>query len=216
MKRLFILLAALWTFALQPATAFAQFDGFPGSRPRAGSAGNVRVRGMPIGLLLFQCQTLTAAAASVAFSNIPQGYEDLVLIGYARGTTAASNVGNNFTLNNDTSSNVYDMTYGTNVSGSWGSGVNYQNTSFQIANIPGSTATANYFTQSTAVIAGYSSTAGYKALSGEGGSPGNSIGMVWNTGQYKSLSAVTSLQAFPASGSYAAGSNFCLYVRGLR
>ena len=61
---------------------------------------------------LLNDQELVAAAASFDFTNIPQTYKHLMLMGNLRGNTAATSVDNYLRINNVSSANYYDERVG--------------------------------------------------------------------------------------------------------
>ena len=140
--------------------------------------------------------TLTATAASVVFSNIPQTYTDLVVSIY---TPTGGDL--NFRINGDT-------------------GANYSNTVIYAYSAFGSTRTSN----STSSYLNYgSNSGGYFGLlqfNNYSNTTTNKVSLLRDTaggaitdmmvGLYRSTAAITSL-TFNPPGTFAAGSTFTIY-----
>jgi hypothetical protein len=149
-------------------------------------------------------QTLTAAAASVTFSSIPQGYTDLILITSTKTSSGSADGAIVCTVNADAGSN-YSSTalYGTGSSA----------LSFRSSN-----QTKMYFgrwsnTQYTATktqFQNYSNGTTYKTVLSQGGNTTDYIFEWVNT--WRSTSAITSMELKVDDGSnFAIGSTFSIY-----
>jgi hypothetical protein len=153
--------------------------------------------------------TLSSASTSVTFTNIPQGYTDLVLVCGNLGMSAGGSAGR-LRFNSDTGSN-YSGTwlYGTGTTA--GSSRDSSQTSMRIigANIgpSGSNINDNYIFS----IQNYSNSTTYKTVVGRGSSPSNEVYSI--VGLWRSNSAVTSITIVSYNGTdtFRVDSNFTIY-----
>ena len=159
---------------------------------------------LPSTLTPIATNTLTAAAASVTFSNLPQGYTDLVLV-----TNTYLSIGSqsgNITYNGDTASN-YSVTF----LGGNGSTASSSRSSSR-ANLPldlGYGYSSSNFGTYTAHIQNYTNTTTFKTMISRGGQAG--IGTNATVGLWRSTSAITSITCGTSGGDYVAGSTFTIY-----
>lgn len=152
----------------------------------------------PTHVLLNQV-TLGVASSTVTFSNVPQGYGDLVLVINGTGTVADNQRAR---FNGDTGSNyVTVFARGTGSSTSSGSGTDAQFTFGEIDNSVVCTNTMQVFD--------YAQTDKHKAILQRSNDTTNSVFMY--AGRWASTAAVTSISVYPASGSYNIGNVFSLY-----
>lgn len=159
--------------------------------------------------------TLGADTASITFSSIPGGYRHLLLQTYTRSTNAVAAVGLWIRFNGDTTSSyTYQLAVAqaTTITVTSSSG-SYTNV-IQIGSCPGSTAGANLFAVTTAVIADYANPTRFKTVtSGGAGKTGTASGNLWadlSGNAWKNLAAVTSIDILPSAGSLRAGSRALL------
>jgi hypothetical protein len=149
-------------------------------------------------------QTLSSAAASITFSNIPTTFTDLVII--ANFNTATGNQSTNITVNGDTSSN-YSWTYilgnGSAASSSRGS------SDSRIFNGSSATATSGNTTNSTIQFQNYSNATTYKTIISR--SNAADYFTQATVGLWRSTSPITSITLTCPSYNYTSGSTFTLY-----
>jgi hypothetical protein len=145
-------------------------------------------------------QTLSSAASTITFSNVPSTYTDLILVGdlSSSGTTYSG-----IRFNGDTASN-YSLTdvYGT------GSGA----VSSRQSNITGggSGDTSGSGTVLIYQIMNYSNTTSYKAAISRNGSP--STNTVMSVTLWRSTAAINSVTLYTGTAStWVTGSTFTLY-----
>ena len=199
--------------------AFAQF-----TCPGPGPCSTVGPGVLPIttvgSLVLIQSKILSAAAASVTFSNIPSGYQDLVLVVNGRVSDSAAAEHLDLQFNGDAGSNyLWQQVNGNgSTAGANGNGSSAV-TSLVPCNIPGATAPSNDSGSCEISVPSYAATtfnkqvysvAGYRSATGSAGST------AWvGTGSWESTAAVTSLTATDdGGGNWNAGSTFAIYGRG--
>jgi hypothetical protein len=154
---------------------------------------------------LIASQTLGSAAASVTFSNIPQGYSALLLKGSVR-NAAASTIQLRF--NGDTGSNYSVLI----LQGSGSAASSGTLTSLSIWRVPIDSETADTFGSGEALIPNYSGST-QKSVSAVGVAEANIAGawMRVAAGLWTGTAAITSVEARPGSGDISAGSSFQLY-----
>ena len=149
-------------------------------------------------------QTLGTATSSVTFSNIPQNYTDLILVGTTIHTTSSTNTYLQF--NGDVSSN-----YGSNYAFGNGSSPSGGRISSGASGIP-----ADYSSSTTnpsmfrVHIMGYSNPNMYKSVVSRN-DEGSSTQTLMLAGLWKLYSAITSLTLTVSGGNFASGSVFTLY-----
>jgi len=162
--------------------------------------------------VLISSQVLASSAASVTFSSIPATYTDLCLKVSTRGTIASYNGVCALTFNGDTATD-YSSTYvrGLSTVAQSGNFSTYASTYWDY--FSGSTTTANTFGSLEFYIPNYTSSA-KKPLSGFSTAENNDA-TSWIISPTASLwqltSAITSITATPASGSFVQYSSFYLY-----
>jgi hypothetical protein len=147
--------------------------------------------------------TLTTTATSVTFSNLPQGYTDLVLI--FNGSNVTSNNGMRLRFNSDTGSN-YSETY---IYGNGTSAISTRGTSQTSVQVGGDVGS----TQSTVVVSiqNYSNTTTNKTTLGRGSSAGTLVDAT--VGLWRNTAAITSIEFRLGAGTsnFASGSTFTIY-----
>lgn len=149
---------------------------------------------------------LASSSASVIFSNIPQNYEDLIIVLSVRGTTATNDIDVSATVNGDTSS-VYSNTRiyatGSAAASQRGTGLAY----LRLGNMTGS-ASYNTYTPITLNIQNYSNTTTFKTTIGRSNNPDRIIDFYINL--WRSTSAINSI-TITGSSNFDAGCTFDLY-----
>jgi len=164
---------------------------------------------------MFPLQVVTvgaAGASSVTFTNIPNTYAHLQIRYLGRSSQSATETGLNLRLNGDTGSN-YAAHYIFGDGASASSGANTSQTSVNMLNISGASATANSFAVGVIDVLDYASTNKNKTIRQLMGWDGNGSGRVALTSGlwFATPAAVTSVNLYPSSGSFAQYSQFALY-----
>lgn len=159
---------------------------------------------LPSTLTPIATNTLTAAAASVTFSNLPQGYTDLVLVANLKGTTALDYKIN---FNSDTGSN-YSNTYLTATGSAASSGRRTSQTYFQPENNGYVTSSLE---QNTIIhFMNYSNTTTFKTALSRSNNASTGLDAFVNL--WRSTSAITSIQiAAISTPNFDTGSSFTIY-----
>ena len=151
----------------------------------------------PTHVLLNQIE-LSSSASSVTFSNIPQGYGDLVVVAQRKSISGANS--EKFYLNNDTNNNSYlrVQMYGTGSSTGSTSGTN------------SSTASVNTtWSVVSYSLMDYSQTDKHKTFLIRDDNTGNIV--MAGAHRWASTASVSSIEVLIESNSYASGSIFSLY-----
>jgi len=154
-------------------------------------------------------QTLASAAATVTFSNIPQGYTDLVLVVNELNSTA-TNTSFQFQVGNgsvDTGAN-YSLTelFGTGSAASSDRATNDTAAYFNGPGIGVSTTTPNAYVMN---FMNYSNTNTYKTFLGRGGSADKNT--VATVNLWRSTSPINTIKIFQSANNMAAGTTFTIY-----
>jgi hypothetical protein len=140
--------------------------------------------------------TLQSATSTISFSNIPQGYRDLILVSTANGSSNELNL----IFNNDTGANYSRIVaYGPSPISFIQTGNN--------AMLVGVN-TANFIPQITQ-IADYSATNKHKTAFNRGSTSVVAMGAL----RWASTNAIITMDISAGSGTFAAGSTFSLYGR---
>lgn len=149
-------------------------------------------------------QTLTADAASVTFSSLPQGYTDLMLVINSKGSVTNYPA---IRVNGDTGTN-YSRTYLTGNGTAASSG---RDTTISLAYINANSGndTSNFNYVGTAHFMNYSNTTTYKTFLGRSSNAGSGADATVNL--WRSTAAITSITALLNTGNYSTGSIFTLY-----
>lgn len=156
-------------------------------------------------LFLIHDQTLASTASSYTVSNIPQGYEDLVIDIEARQNTGAAQY-LYVRPNNDSTSGNY-ISYTEN---RFGTATATDKAHFGESDASSLAAGAYAVVQGT--IFGYSKTSRYKEWLARGSIPSASA-EERSSGTWKQNTAVTSLVFFPGANSFDVGTRFRVYGR---
>ena len=152
-----------------------------------------------------QSIVLTSSASTVTFSNIPQIYQDLVVVSQGQITTGVQNM--LLRVNGDTGSN-YSYTLLTG-NGSSAASARGTSTSNGVADSNGYLNATN-FNLATLHFMNYSNTTTYKTILSRSNSASTGTDAIANL--WRSTAAITSISVYPAnSASFAAGSTFDLY-----
>lgn len=162
-------------------------------------------------LQLFKIETVEVASpvASVTFSNIPQGYTDLIVKASVRNArTGAAEAELRWTVNGSSTSYSNRLLQGNGTSISAGS---YATTLFYSGEIDASTATANTFGSAEIYIPNYTS-ANYKSISAETVSENNATSayITLTAGLWSNTAAITSI-TFSYGIDWVTNSTFTLY-----
>jgi hypothetical protein len=149
---------------------------------------------------------LASSSSSVIFSNIPQNYEDLVIVMSVRGTSATNDIDVSATFNGDSSS-IYSNTrlYGTSstVGPQRGTGLAYA----RLGNMTGSGSYSTYSVISLHLLR-YSNTSVLKSTIGRSNNPNRIVDLYANL--WRSTSAINSI-SITAGTNFDAGCTFDLY-----
>jgi len=143
--------------------------------------------------------TLAAASSSVTFSNIPQGYGDLVLVISAKANGDFAFLGR---FNGDTGSNYSRVRMGGNGSTTYSSADT--STSYRLTS-----STTNVDGMRIANIMDYSATDKHKTVLVRDSVAGNNVAAIAN--RWANTPAITSLSVTCDGGNLTVGSTFFLY-----
>lgn len=157
-------------------------------------------------------QTLAAVAASITFSNIPQTFRNLLLLGKLRSTIAGTADDGFMRLNSDATAN-YDSAYlyvnGTTVAG--GTIVASTN-GIYVGALPGSTSAANNASAIELTLPDYARTAWRKSGHARASDQSETRQVcLISDGSWRNTAAVTSLTIYASGGNLAANSTVTLY-----
>ena len=153
----------------------------------------------------------SGGVASVTFAGIPTGYKHLQIRYIVRSTQASTETGINARLNSDTGSNYawhYLFGDGASVAASAGA----TQTSLNLVNVTGASATASAFAVGVLDVLDYANTSKYKTLRLLQGWDGNGNGRInLSSGLWMSTSVNNAIEFYPSSGNWAQYSSFTLY-----
>jgi len=159
--------------------------------------------------------TLSATTANVSFAGIPAGYKHLQIRAIAKNSAASSGYDYiHATYNGDTAAN-YSLHYlygnGASAIASGNTGLAYS----RVGNLA-QNSTTSVFGTSVIDIFDYTSTVKNKtirSLSGHDANGNNTDGVVhyYSSAWFNATSPITSIQLFPANGSFVTYSSFALY-----
>ena len=185
----------------------------------------IRSKSAPIGgavpsvgaaLFLIKNTTLTVAAATVDFTNIPQSFRHLELVCQMRGDTAATNVAVGLRFNNDSGANYDYIIMAANATAA-GVGEGLAQTQMQAFQMSGATAPANSADGFNVLIHNYASTIHRKAItslnSEKLAETTTNIYLRATAGWWRSTAAIDRVTILPASGNFVVGCVFSLYGR---
>ncbi len=153
----------------------------------------------------------SGGSSSINFTSIPLTYTHLQIRYIARDGRSNTNSACSLRFNSDSSNNYSEH----NIDGS-GSAVLAAGTantsSLGLVNISGSTAPTNVFGAGVVDILDYTNTNKYKTVRSIGGHENNSSGfIVFSSGSWRSMSAVTSITILPLVANFSQYSQFALY-----
>jgi hypothetical protein len=153
----------------------------------------------------------SGGAASVEFSNIPQGYKHLQIRGIVRYAGAAGNNPMYLTLNNDSGSNYsWHGVYGNGATASAGASINQSR--IDIDRIAGANAASDIFGTFVIDILDYANTSKFKTTRNLGGIDQNGSGFIFfESGSWRNTAAVNTIKFVPPSDNFVQHSRFSLY-----
>jgi hypothetical protein len=151
----------------------------------------------------------TGSSGTITFSSIPQNYKHLEIRQISRVTVASSDC--NIRFNGDTASNYsWHRLMGAAPSASAAAGVS--NTYIELPATSYSSLLSNAYGASVTSIIDYSNTNKFKTVRSLGGFEDNSSGLSFMcTGNWRSTTAITSIQLLTGSGSWTTDTRFALY-----
>lgn len=163
-------------------------------------------------------QTLSIATATIdTGAIIPSTYAHLLVVVYARGDTAATNIQVSMRFNNDSAANYDWEQVGANIntaSGSEGAGA----TSIKVGECAANTAPASVFDSCFIAVPQYAGTTGQKtSLALNGLKTGTTSGSFFGrstAGWWRSTAAITRITLFPTAGNFQIGTRATVYVMG--
>jgi hypothetical protein len=157
--------------------------------------------------------TAGAAGGGWLFSNIPQTYQDLMLVINARSTNASSTTQTITYFNGDAGASNYSRTV-LNGNGSAPGAFRESNFAqmYGMDGLPAANATANIFSSTVAHILNYKSTSTFKSMITRHAADLNGSGLTSiQVGLWRSTAAISQINISLVSGSVAAGSTATLY-----
>jgi hypothetical protein len=157
-------------------------------------------------------QVLSTTAASIVFSNIPQGFTDLLISVSARSNAAGADSVDLYAQFNEATSNYSMRRLFGNGSSAASDSASGAATSLRVGNMPGAAPTANTFGSTQVYISGYASS-NNKTVSADSCSENNGTTalIMALAGLSTNAAPVTSVLLAPLSGSFVAGSSFFVY-----
>jgi len=157
---------------------------------------------------------LTSPNVGFSFTNIPQGYQDLMLVCNARSAYAANTNPINLYINAYLTTNLSTTYAGGNGSSAYSTQNTTSTPTYGFAgDIPAANSTSGIFGTTVYHILNYANTSTFKTVLVRSAADINGAGFVnLNVGLYGNTSAVTSLIIQSAfSANYVSGSTFALY-----
>jgi hypothetical protein len=149
--------------------------------------------------------------ASTTFFNIPQNYQDLMVVYNTRDTTAATGATLTFYLNADGANNYSYTSLNGDGSSATSARTTNQGAFVQLLH-PGANATSGIFGSNIVHILNYANTSTYKTVLTRTAEDLNGSGNTRLTsGLYRSTSGITAISAHSTSGSFASGSTVSIY-----
>lgn len=163
--------------------------------------------------------SLSTGASDVYFSNIPSGYQDLMVVAYARRSDAATNAVIYISPQASSSpATAYSRTALAGDGSSASSARNSNQDAFFAGIVPAASATSGIFGSTVVHILNYANTSTFKTILSRGaydlnGSGGTNL----NVGLLRNTNAVNQIWIGTfSSATYVAGSTFALYgIRGV-
>jgi hypothetical protein len=172
---------------------------------------------MPNTYSLISSNTLSASAASVTFSAIPNSFTDLTVRMNTKYLSGTSNSTIGYFKINSTSGSLYSITNIGALNGNFtvtSSRTTNANEIQSFPNIGSATANANVFSQWEIYIPSYTASQNKPTFGISFTEQNNLTGFDLtqpHAGLWRSTAAITSLTFFPGSGDFVAGSSFQLY-----
>lgn len=158
--------------------------------------------------------TTSASQSTVTFSSIPATYRDLEVVVRGRGTVSATQADVIMQFNTDTGSN-YDYESASSAHTTISGGAQVATTFIYLGAITGDTATASVAGSAQAMVYDYRGTTFQKAVIANSayklGTSLANIGRSYNSGFWRSTSAITQIDVKFASGNFKDGSVVSLY-----
>lgn len=155
--------------------------------------------------------TVGTSVSQISFAGIPTGYKHLQVRFISRSTISTYNQVS-LQFNSDTASNYSVhllLTDGGSTVTAYG-GANA--TMISVGMQTGSGNGASIYGASVVDVLDYSNTNKFKTTRGLAGADGNGSGYVWySSGNWRSTSAITSIQLIPETGNFTTNSSFALY-----
>lgn len=150
---------------------------------------------------------------TVTFNNIPQTFQDLMVVAYVRSVTNNSTDALDFSINNVTTGTLYSATFLRGDGSTASSGRYSTNVGYPQAFMPGATATASIFGSVIWHILNYTNTSTFKTVLNRTAVDLNGSGRAeLAVNLYRSTNAITRLDLFCDSGAnFASGSTVALY-----
>ncbi len=152
-------------------------------------------------------QTLSAAAPSVTFSSIPQGYTDLVVVANTKAGATDNPIYMRF---NSDSANNYSATR-LNGNGSSAGSSRTSNNSAMFPSWAVAPGTAEFSHNMTAHIQNYSNSTTYKTALSRANNTDSGQGTEATVGLWRSTAAITTIELSLSATTFASGSTFTLY-----
>jgi hypothetical protein len=149
----------------------------------------------------------------VTFNNIPQTFQDLMLVAFARSVTGAAGDALDFLINNVSSGGLYTATYLRGDGSAAGSGAYSTNVGYPQCPMPGAGATSGVYASSVWHILNYANSTTFKTVLNRAAQDLNGSGRTdIAISLYRSTSSVTRFDFIADSGAnFVAGSTFTLY-----
>ncbi len=149
--------------------------------------------------------------SSAEFTSIPATFTHLQIRGIGRTTTATTSEQIYIQFNTDTASNYsLHYLYGDGTTAYAGGGASQSN--MYAFRVTGANAGSNIFGGGVVDILDYANTNKYKTLRTLSGEDRNGSGFLfYQSGSWRSTSAITSIKLYPSSGNLAQYSHFALY-----
>jgi len=169
----------------------------------------------PLILAFDSIQTVTVGgggAANIEFTSIPSTYTHLQIRGIARSNDANNYAQNlNIQFNSDTASNY--SRHGIEGDGGSASSFNQLTTFTVVGVVTGNSQTASTFSSSIIDILDYANTNKFKTTRGLTGNDvnGTTGSVVFQSGNWRSTNAITSIKLYSAVGNFVQYSSFALY-----
>ena len=172
----------------------------------------------PAATWLIQRITATGGESSISFTSIPSTYKNLQIRYIARNSSALSAFSSSplITFNSDTASNYAEHYLQGNGSAASAVGSGTGNPGIQLAATSlRNTSSSNIFGACIVDVIDYASTTKNKTVRYFGGVDTNTADTAWRvtigSGVWLSTAAVTSLQLYPGTSTWLAGSTIALY-----